>query len=203
MSSQIGLPLDWGSASTEADFVVSVANEAAVKHLEHSSVWPVRVSLLTGPAKSGRSHLGRIFRDWSGGDLLDDADLCDETEVFHAWNRAQDSRRPLLLIAKDAPPTWRITLPDLASRINATPVIRIGPPDDALLAAVMTKQFHDRGLQPAPEVVAYILTRIERSFSAMAHIVKAMDDAALSANRRVTVPLAREVLANAGVIDLS
>src|SRR3546814_17600575 len=101
----------------------------------------------------------------SSGDVIDDADLADEQMIFHAWNRAQELRRPLLIIASAAPPLWQIALPDLASRLKATPSVAIGAPDDALLTAVMSKQFHDRGLQPSPEVVHYILARIERSFS--------------------------------------
>src|SRR3546814_7715646 len=88
--------------------------------------------------------------------------------IFHAWNRAQELRRPLLISASAAPPLWQIALPDLASRLKATPIAGIGAPDDALLTAVMSKQFHDRGLQPAPEVVHYILARIERSFAGIA-----------------------------------
>lgn len=201
MTKQIALPLDWGSASSESDFVVSDANREAVRHLEHWSLWPVRASLLVGPGKSGKSHLARIFQKWSAGDVIDDAHRAGETDLFHAWNRAQEQRRPLLLVAEAAPPRWRVALPDLASRLKATPVVAIGAPDDALLAAVMSKQFHDRGLQPAPEVVHYIITRIERSFAGVAQVVGALDVASLSERRRLTVPLAREVLSGLGVID--
>lgn len=201
MTRQIALPLEWGSASGETDFIVSDANSAAVRHLEHWSLWPVRASLLTGPHKSGRSHLGRIFQRWSSGDVIDDAESQDEAAIFHAWNRAQEMRRPLLIIAESPPPQWQIALPDLESRLKATPSVAIGPPDDALLTAVMSKQFHDRGLQPAPEVVHYILARIERSFAGIAGVVAALDVEALSANRRLTVPLARQVLSRLGVID--
>src|SRR3546814_5325258 len=104
--------------------------------------------------------------------------------IFHAWNRAQELRRPLLIIASAAPPLWQIALPDLASRLKATPSVAIGAPDDALLTAVMSKQFHDRGLQPSPEVVHYILARIERSFFGIAEVVAALDTDALSAHGR-------------------
>src|SRR3546814_1353397 len=86
--------------------------------LEHWSLWPVRASLLTGPPKSGRSHLGRIFQHWSSGDVIDDADLADEQMIFHAWNRAQGLRRPLLIIASAAPPLWQIALPDQIGRAS-------------------------------------------------------------------------------------
>lgn len=201
MTRQIALPLNWDPASSEADFVVTDANSAAVRHLEHWSLWPVRASLLIGPPKSGRSHLARIFQHWSSGEVIDDAERQDEMVIFHAWNRAQETRRPLLIVAENAPPQWEVKLPDLSSRLKATPVASIGAPDDALLTAIMSKQFHDRGLQPAPEVVHYILARIERSFAGIADVVGALDAASLSAHRKLTVPLARDVLFSMGVID--
>jgi chromosomal replication initiation ATPase DnaA len=86
-------------------------------------------------------------------------------------------------------------LPDLKSRLAATPQVAIQAPDDALLAAVMAKQFRDRGLTVAPDVLAYVMTRIERSFAEVAEVVDRLDNAALAAGRGVTIPLAREVLA--------
>jgi len=162
---------------------------------------PVRTSLLIGPPKSGKSHLARIFQSWSEGEVIDDAHHADETELFHAWNRAQEMRRPLLMVAEHAPPQWMVRLPDLASRLKATPVAAIGAPDDRLLSAVMFKQFHDRGLSSPPEVVQYIVTRMERSFKTVAAIVNALDAAALSAQRRLTIPFARDVLSRNGVIE--
>src|SRR3546814_11363782 len=75
--------------------------------LEHWSLWPVRASLLTGPPKSGRSHLGRIFQHWSSGDVIDDADLADEQMIFHAWNRAQGLRSEERRVGKECVRTCR------------------------------------------------------------------------------------------------
>src|SRR3546814_2007346 len=117
----MAVPRVGASAVGESDCIVTDANAAAVRNLGQWSRGPGRASLLTGPPKSGRSHLGRIFQHWSSGDVIDDADLADEQMIFHAWNRAQELRRPLLIIASAAPPLWQIALPDLASRLKATP----------------------------------------------------------------------------------
>lgn len=194
MSRQITLPFDWKSASDESDFILSDANADAVRHLEHWALWPVRASLLVGPPKSGRSHLARMFTHWSHGTVIDDAESVDEQEIFHAWNAAHSSGKPLLIVADAAPPTWDIKLPDLASRLKATPVAAIGAPDEALLAAVMTKQFHDRGLQPSPGVIDYLIARLERSFAAVFEAVTRLDEKSLAEHRKVTIPLARKAL---------
>ena len=48
-------------------------------------------TLLTGPRKSGRSLLGRIFVRKTGGRLFDNAEEHDEEALFHAWNEAQET----------------------------------------------------------------------------------------------------------------
>ncbi|MFN2260136.1 MAG: chromosomal replication initiator DnaA, partial [Parasphingopyxis sp.] len=96
--SQIALPLDWPDDDNATGFVIDESNKSAVRHLDHWSLWPVRVSLLTGPRKSGRSTLARLFARKSGGRVIDDADTVEEEMLFHAWNEAQADHRPLLLI---------------------------------------------------------------------------------------------------------
>ena len=118
---QIALPLDWPVADADEDFLLSEANRAAFDHLKRWSVWPVMATLLTGPRKSGRSLLGRIFVRKTGGRLFDNAEDHDEEALFHDWNQAQEMRRPLLIVADRPAPAWDITLPDLRSRLTATP----------------------------------------------------------------------------------
>ena len=90
--SQIGLPFAWPESDNESAFFVDESNAGVVKHLEHWSLWPVRSTLLTGPRKSGRSTLGRLFVRVSGGTVIDDATLAEEETLFHAWNAAQSSQ---------------------------------------------------------------------------------------------------------------
>jgi chromosomal replication initiation ATPase DnaA len=49
-------------------------------------------------------------------------------------------------------------------------------------------------LRVGPEVVSYLVARIERSFDAIAATVAALDRLALAERRDITVPLAREAL---------
>ena len=72
--------------------------------------------------------------------------------------------------------------------------MEIGPPDDDLLAVVIAKQFSDRQVSITPEVLAYLVGRMERSFDAARRVVEALDKASLAQGRAVTIPLARKVL---------
>jgi hypothetical protein len=200
---QIALPLDWPEDESDDKFILSDANAAVARHLEHWALWPVPATILTGPRKSGRSLLGRLFARKTGGRLFDDAWRQDEEALFHAWNSAMASHRPLLIIADTAPPDWHITLPDLASRLVATPRIAIMPPDDVLLRALLERGLVRRGLVPPPQLVSWLTLRIERSYVGILAAIDALDRAALSRQHRLTVPLAREALMQAGVIDPS
>jgi chromosomal replication initiation ATPase DnaA len=51
----------------------------------------------------------------------------------------------------------------------------------------------------APEVIAYLVPRLERSLATVRRVVAALDESALAARRGITVPLAREVLHNMGI----
>ena len=92
-------------------------------------------------------------------------------------------------------------MPDLASRLSATPVFTINEPDDTLARMLLEKQFARRGLQITPETTAYIASRIERSYIALMRIVDAIDTVALSQHRAVTTRLARAVLEEQHLMD--
>jgi hypothetical protein len=196
---QIALPLDWPVASGEGDFLLSGANRLAFEHLQRWHTWPVMATVLTGPRKSGRSLLGGIFARKVGGRLFDDAPEHDEEALFHAWNDAQAQRRPVLLIA-DAP-HWEVRLPDLRSRLAATPQVEIAQPDDTLICNLIVKLLSDRGIVIAPEIAEYIAPRIERSYVAVLRAVDSLDRAVLSSHRRLTLPAVRAALIADRLID--
>ncbi|MBU3077445.1 HdaA/DnaA family protein [Sphingomonas quercus] len=199
--SQIALPLDWPAEEREDAFIASSANAEVLRHLGHVGLWPVKATILVGPRKSGRSLLGRIFAAKTGGRLIDDAERQEEEAIFHAWNHAQEARRPLLIIADAPPPGWRVALPDLASRLAATPVARLQEPDDALILALVERLLARRGLVLPPEVARWLATRIERSYVGVLRAVEILDAEMLARRQRLTVPLARRALEAAGVID--
>jgi chromosomal replication initiation ATPase DnaA len=79
--------------------------------------------------------------------------------------------------------------------------VEIGPPDDAVIAAVLIKLFADRQLKVGTEVVTYLLRHMERSFQAMRALVDAADAVSLAEQRPITVPLVRRLLDGDGGED--
>ena len=121
-----------------------------------------------------------------------------EEALFHLLNLAAAEGAWLLLTGREAPARWPIRIPDLASRLGALPVARLTPPDDTLLSSVMVKLFADRQLHVGPDVIKFLVRRIERSFTAVEAAVEALDRRSLARKRPVTRAMAAEYLESLG-----
>lgn len=197
---QIALPLDWPISDGDARFIVSDANREAFEHFRRWSSWPVKATVLTGPRRSGRTLLARNFVARVGGRLLDEADRRDEEELFHAWNQAQDSGFPVVMIADQVPPAWAVDLPDLRTRLAITPMVRISEPDDRLFAALIALLFADRGLHVPREALRFMAERLHRDYWTAERSVEAIDRFAIAERARLTLPTVRRALVQAKMI---
>ena len=197
---QIALPLDWPQSESDARFIVSEANRDAFDHFRKWSMWPVKATILTGPRRSGRSLLARSFAERVGGRLFDEADQRDEEELFHAWNEAQDTGRPLVMVAEEAPPTWLPALPDLKTRLAVTPTTRINQPDDSLFAALIQLHFADRGLHIPADALRFMSERLHRDYWTAERAVEAVDRFAIAERARLSLPTVRRALGEAKMI---
>ena len=109
-----------------------------------------------------------------------------ETALFHLCNTAALTGGKLLLTARRPPAQWPLCLPDLKSRMLSCQIAAIGPPDDKFLALLVTKLLADRQISVAPEIVAYILPRMERTFAAAEALVADLDRRSLAAGHRIS-----------------
>ena len=199
---QIALPLDWPQTDGEARFIVSTSNRDAFEHFRKWSLWPVKATILTGPRRSGRTLLARNFVERVGGRLFDEAERRPDEEVFHAWNDAQESGRPLVLISDEVPPDWTPALPDLRTRLAVTPVVRIREPDDALFSALIQLLFSDRGLHIPVDALRFMVQRLYRDYWTAERAVEAIDRHAIAERARLSLPTVRRALAEANLIGV-
>jgi len=215
---QLTLDLPIETRFGREDFLVSPSNADAFETFEGWPAWPDRVLLLLGPTGAGKSHLGAIWAARSharilpasalagaelaaltaqGPLLLEDVDSARgiEAELFHLLNLVRNSTHSwLVLTARAWPDGWGLRTADLLSRLRLAPAVEIAEPDDALVRAVLVKHFIDRQLMVDTTVVEYLAMRIERSLDAARQVVEALDQEALMAGRRITRPMAGDVL---------
>jgi chromosomal replication initiation ATPase DnaA len=213
---QLALSLKHAEKLSREDFLPGPSNEAALAMIERWPDWPSHALAITGPEGSGKSHLASIWANLSGARvvsarslqtaMLPDAlatgalvledcvsDAIEELALFHLLNLVREQGGYLLMTARTVPTSWTVSLPDLASRLRAVPAVTVSIPDDALLRAVTVKLFADRQLVVDESLVAYLLTRIDRSFAAIQAAVQTLDREALQRKRPVNRALAAEV----------
>ena len=213
MPEQLTFELPVRASTGRGDFFVSEANALAVARIEDTGGWPNGKLVLVGPEGAGKSHLGQVWAETQGARVLPEIAAqttlpetalviempeaftpAGEETLFHIHNHMAAHRLPLLMLARTPPARWPLTLPDLKSRMEATDLARIEPPDDALLAAVIVKLFADRQLDVAPAVVTWLVAHMDRSFAAAKRVVSTLDQAALAEGRAVTRPFAQRIL---------
>lgn len=190
--SQIALPLSHSGSSGPDSIVIGESNRAVAEALAASQDWPFGTAILAGQPRSGKSLFARWFASHTGGGAIDDADKRDETEIFHAWNRAQEDGYPLLLTV-DAT-GWEIDLPDLRSRMGAALQLEIAPPDDDMAAQLMLSHAAQRGLALGEGAPAYLVPRMERSHAAVERIVAEIDRLSLERKVPATMSIWRDAL---------
>ncbi|MDK3018096.1 P-loop NTPase family protein [Pseudodonghicola flavimaris] len=218
MAEQLSFDLPIRQALGREDFFVSPANALAVVMVE-SPTWPGGRLVLSGPEGSGKTHLAHVWAGRTGARILRAAELRDDQvpelaqgplvvedvpeiarddaaqqALFHLYNLMIAGGVPLLLTGRRDPALWDLSLPDLQSRMQSAQHVALNPPDDALLVAVLTKLFADRQLAPKPDVIPYLVARLDRTFAAAGEMVDRLDRAAMAEGRTLTRALAARLM---------
>lgn len=219
MTRQLAFDLPGLQALTREHFFVAPSNALALQTVDAWRDWPGRKLLLVGPEGAGKTHLAHIWaaladavilpaETLAGADIaslagravvVENADRIGaaEAQLFHLHNLAT-TNGALLLTARTPPRDWGLSLPDLKSRMQATPIAQLDAPDDALLSAVLVKLFSDRQVAVPANLIPFLVSRMPRSVGAARALVTALDARALAAGRPITRALAGEVLDSLG-----
>jgi len=131
--------------------------------------------------------------------LLDDLDRLAgdeawERALFNLYNDLQEQGGRMIVSAQRQPALVRFGLPDLASRLAAASVHVLRPLPEEDQAEALLARAAARGLEIPAETLSYLLHRAPRDFGALCRLLDELDSASLAPRRRLTVPLAREVL---------
>jgi len=213
---QLALDLGHRPAFGREDFLVASGNREAVEWIDRWPAWPGHVLALFGPAGCGKSHLAQVYAlksravalaapdltpevvgptlERANAFVIEEAGLADERALFHLFNAVREAKGTMLITGREPPARWAVALADLRSRLASIPAVRIAPPDDALMEALLVKLFADRQLAVAPDVVAYLLRRMDRSFAAARQIVATADARSLAGKRPITIPFIKTLI---------
>jgi chromosomal replication initiation ATPase DnaA len=215
LGGQLTLDLPHEPALGEADFLVGEGNELAYGRIMSFPHWPDPVTLIIGPAASGKSHLARIFAAHAGACLagirelealaaaggttplvVEDADRLayDEVGLFHLLNQSMREHRPLLLTARDDIGSWPLATDDVRSRLRRATAFTLALSDDIQLSQMLVKLFGDRQIAVDPKVIFYLVARMERSAEEAVILADLMDRLALAKGSAITRSIAADAL---------
>jgi DnaA family protein len=124
--------------------------------------------------------------------VSDDADW--NAAIFRLYTLMQDAPGRLYVASTAPPASLRFRLPDLRSRLLAAPVYQLHELDEDGQVAALELRASRRGLELLREAAAWLVHRMPRDMHSLCRVLDRLDEAALAAQRRLTVPFLRQVL---------
>ena len=225
MNEQLVLGLNLKEALEKEDFFISSSNIEAVTLLDNTDRWGSGVLLLVGPKGSGKTHLSHVWckenkakyleletilQEMEKGlnhDLVcvEDIDIYENAErqkkskieegIFHLINSVGSRGGKLLISSSKMPNALSIDLKDLESRLQSFSKTNIKEPDDSLVMALLLKYFNDRQIYIKHSSLAYIASRINRTYSSIYEFVNYVDHKSLVLKAKLTRPFIDTALA--------
>ena len=169
------------------------------------------IAVCAEAAASGRSaqylDLSRLghepgvsIRRFAGSDVLaiDNLDAIvgqpsAEHALFDLHNRCLAEGTTMVFAASDPPTALALQLPDLVSRLSACTQWQIRPLDEITRRRIVHELARARGLELDDAVLDWLFTRRARDLGTLVGLLDRIDQAALAAQRRVTVPFLRNL----------
>jgi DnaA family protein len=129
--------------------------------------------------------------------VLDDCDRFDAAQQHAAFVMFVEavSRDLPLLAAGHLPPVDLDVRDDLRSRLGWGLVFQLVPPTEDEMRLLLRRDADRRGIFLSDDVMDFLLRRLARDLSHLMAVLDRIDRYALAAQRAVTVPLVRQMLA--------
>jgi DnaA family protein len=117
-----------------------------------------------------------------------------ELALFSLANQLADVDGVLVCAAKSSPRESGIRLADLASRLARLTTFHLRELDQDARIDALTLRARHRGLELPEETASYLLNRSRRDMTSLYSLLDRLDNEALKAQRRLTIPFVREVI---------
>ena len=194
------------------NFSVSEANKEAYNFITNKDKLN-NYSILYGPNKSGKTHLGLIWKEMNNAVIynnnyyknvtqyennifIDDFfENLDEENLFHLINHSFNKDLKILLCTDKLISNYIFKLKDLSSRLKTFNFVEIKKPDDELIVNLINKLLYDKQIIiNNSEIFSYILKRIDRTYEDIYLLVEKIDKLSLEKKRELTIPLIKELI---------
>jgi len=120
-----------------------------------------------------------------------------ERALFALLREIEEAGGALVVAAREPPALLAWSLPDLGSRFAAGAVLALRALDEAEQHAALELRARLRGLELPAETWQWLRRRYPRDMRRLYELLDTLDEAALAAQRRLTVPFIRDVLRSA------
>ena len=117
-----------------------------------------------------------------------------EKQLLLFYNLIDEKKGYLLLTSLIAPKLWKISLPDLKSRILSSIAVKIKKPNDQLLSSVLVKLFVDKQILIDKKIITFIVYRSERSFANLENIVNKIDKQSLITKKKININFVKKLI---------
>lgn len=130
---------------------------------------------------------------------IDDIDVAAgdrdwELALFVLYNQVIEAGGQIVAAASAAPRSSAFELADLQSRLSSLPAFQLQPLGDDETRKALQLRAGLRGLDLPDDTAQFLLSRSRRDMASLYGLLDRLDDEALRAKRRLTVPFVKEVL---------
>ncbi|MDA0705836.1 MAG: DnaA regulatory inactivator Hda [Proteobacteria bacterium] len=179
----------WGSPSTGKTHLLQAVCEQAG---DQSAFVPLGLFRDANPAILEGLASRRLV-------CLDDIDAVAgeaawEHALFVLYNQVVEARGRIIAAAQVAPRSSGFNLADLKSRMTALPAFQLRSLDDDATRRALQLRAGHRGLDLPDETAQFLLSRSRRDMASLYGLLDRLDDEALRAQRRLTIPFVKGVL---------
>lgn len=202
------LPLQWPKNMSKEAFYVGQSNVEAYEWVQRWP-WPHAFLCLYGPSGCGKTHLASMWAQerhachsaplrmvcesiedegcyvWDGA--VSGWTPEEEEHVLFMYNTVVEKRGTVLWTSLTPPAAWCVELLDLRSRIKSMPCVPVHAPDDAVLTYVLCKCFQEYDLPILPDVIAFMMHFLPRSFEDIHHAMKKIHEYLLGEKKKLTL----------------
>ncbi|MGH8280137.1 MAG: DnaA regulatory inactivator Hda [Gammaproteobacteria bacterium] len=183
----------WGGDGRGKSHLLQAACRLAAAHGRHAVYLPMAQTVLLDPeVLDNLEHYALV--------CVDDVHRAAGIEawqfaLFKLFNALGEKGGSFVASARNAPNAIKRLMPDLASRLAWGPVFKLEPLTDDEKIAALRQRAARRGFDLPEETARFLLKRQQRDMRNLCALLDTLDNASLAAQRRLTLPFVRALLA--------